>query len=167
MHPANENIFKWRKLGWTFREISERTGIPYGTVRSRCQRAGIKPEYPVITARERFLYKYKNINAEEIRRLYWDEQKSVREVANIFAIPEKSMDHVMNFHGIPKRSKKEAARIRAANTDPDSYWKPTHDQAVAAAKKGARIRETRRRRNERRRARRAARKAAANADGTN
>lgn len=106
----------WREeCEWSYRDISEHTGIPATTIASRCQKLNLYPKNKVI-ARDRWrnrpkLVKHGDISPELIRRLYWDEENSSTEVSEILGIPKRSLITVMAHHGIPRRDKKAARQL--------------------------------------------------------
>jgi len=82
----------------TIKEISAELGVHDRVVIGVMRDNNIKP----LSNLDRAMIKFKpHINA--IRRLYWDEFKTMKQIAGILGIRQMNVVHAMNYYDIPKR----------------------------------------------------------------
>lgn len=104
-----------RAAGFTYKQIEAMSGVPWGTVRSRCRRLGIKPDPDVKVIHTRNRPIKHNHPKWLIEIMYWECKLGVPEIAYELDIPESSARKLMLRHGIPFRSKTEAAALYRAS----------------------------------------------------
>lgn len=116
-----------RRAGFSITFIAKKAGLTPGTVGARLRKWGIKPEFPVgHTQRvDDSLY-------EEIKRLYWDENKSTIEIGEILGRHYQTITYHMRRAGIPLRNNSEQQRVAYDSgrqpTMPRGFYKQRLDQ---------------------------------------
>lgn len=103
----NEQLIEMRKAGYSINFIAKKAGLKPGTLASRFRQWGVKPEFPVVAPprTDESLY-------EEIRRLYWDEEKTTAEIAEILGYQSQTtIVWHMRQAGIPRRNRNEHGKL--------------------------------------------------------
>lgn len=132
---------RMREAGFTYKEIGDKLGVPWSTIRSRCKSVGaLPPEETPYRPRNRPI---KNDYPRWlIQMLYWDCQLSTVDIAYELDMSKDSVVHMMMRLGISRRTRKEAAKILR---DSGFYRTPTRvwtvEEARAASLKAAKKRE--------------------------
>lgn len=137
-----------REAGFTYREIESMTGVPWGTVRSRCRSLGISPQVAVIRRRRRPIKR--DLSMWLLNEMYWVCGLSVVDIGFELDCPQTSVVAAMRRHGIPRRTRSEAnrrARVRYPIRPPGA----NREQALRASEASAKARRRRARSNRRRR----------------
>jgi hypothetical protein len=74
--------------------------------------------------------------AEEIRRLYWEEQMADWDIGLRFGVTREAVKQYMRRHGIPRRVRKAAMRMAASKRPPlDPIVQAERNAKISAAKK--------------------------------
>jgi hypothetical protein len=104
-----------RGAGFTYKQIEAMSGVPWGTIRSRCRRLGIKPDPDVKVIHTRNRPIKNNHPKWLIEMMYLECKLGVPEIAYELDIPESSAQNLMIRYKIPTRSKVEAAALSRAS----------------------------------------------------
>lgn len=137
MTPAE--MMSMRRAGFTYKEISAKSGVPWGTVRTRLQRWGIHPEEKVIRRRRRPIVN--DYPRWLIMEMYWECKLSTVDIGYELDISKHSVNTMMQRLKIPRRSVKEAWAIRSSRP---GYTPPppmTKERATEMAKLAVKKRE--------------------------
>jgi len=112
--PSEEEL---QKLYWeeerTLQEIGDRYKVSADVIRRRMKFLGIDRRAGGGRVRE-------PSSVEELRRLYWDEQLTMREIGERYGVSRQRIHQKMEAFGIPRRSAVEAAKKRFKKQGPDS-----------------------------------------------
>jgi hypothetical protein len=138
------DLRRMREAGWTYKEISEISGIPWSTIRSQCRSLRIKCYTPVVRSRNR-KYKYEDrIDKELLWLMYIECQLSTSEIAYELEVNRHTLRGLMAHYDIPMRSRGEARKLYMQRVDATMPPVPTHKQAVEAGKMSGLARRNRR-----------------------
>lgn len=122
---------RMREAGFTYKEIGRKGGVHWTTIRSRCQRLGIKPKVKVIHSRNRkatFEPEYWLIDT-----MYWECGLSTNEIAFELDVSKNTLQTWMGRHNFPRRSRKEAWELMKTKGN-GPYRRPwSRDEAIYMA----------------------------------
>lgn len=153
-------MIRMRRVGFTYREIAAKAGIPWGTVRSRLRAWGVKPEVVVIHRRRRPMkYCFPRWLLQE---MYWACSLSTVEIGYELDIPDTSVAALLRWYGIPTRSRSEAQKLYVVRNPQGRRPRGANrEQAMRASAISAERRRMRAKKNRQRRERKARQAAAA------
>jgi hypothetical protein len=130
MSPAE--LRRLREAGFTYKEIERMTGVPWSTVRSRCQSLKIRPRVKVVQQRNRpAVHDYPRWLIHE---LYWVCELSTNDIAYELDMKTNSVATMMRRLDIPLRSRQQAWDLmkRRGRMPPRRPW--TREEAREAAR---------------------------------
>jgi len=138
MQLSTAELRRLREAGFTYKEISRLTGVPWGTIRWRCQQFGIKsPE--IIRERKRPLKH--DYPRWLINELYWECELSTIEIAYELDIRSGAVEKMMRRMGIPFRTRSQAWDVlkrRDRISLLRRQW--TQEEAIAMAHRSVEVR---------------------------
>jgi hypothetical protein len=134
------DIIRMREAGFTYQEIADISGLPYGTVRSRLSRWGIQRGHVVLTRNRKAKF---DPPYWLIEMMYWDCGLSTNEVAYELDVSKNTLQHWMVRNQVARRSRKEAWALMIQKGNGPAYRPWSTEQARYMAYKAIEVKRRR------------------------
>jgi DNA invertase Pin-like site-specific DNA recombinase len=135
---SHGEMIRMREAGFTYAEIAQRSGVPYGTVRSRMQRWKVRPRVKVIHSRNRPpMHKFPYWLIYE---MYWECELSTNEIAYELGLKRNTVGTLMRRLGIPTRTRAQAWEVQKKRGRMPLRKPWTAEQAREMARRANRLR---------------------------